>query len=91
MESTLFLSKNEYSESVIRKSLYWLSESHSWSLESDEERWIVCFDNPSADVVSELFRLLNDFKLREQLDASTKHLRLELIRSALHEIANKYR
>ena len=81
------LLKKQYSESVIRKSLYWLSDEFSWELDEDEDAWIICFELDSQAAAYELNRLLNDFLLREQLDQQTGAERQAVILSALKRIA----
>jgi His-Xaa-Ser system protein HxsD len=80
-----------YSELVLRKALYWLTEHCSWSLDADEVSWYVSFgDSELANQCEQrLDRLLNDFLLRERLDAATKCKRERIVASALDAIAKK--
>ncbi|MFC1333184.1 MAG: His-Xaa-Ser system protein HxsD [gamma proteobacterium symbiont of Clathrolucina costata] len=87
MSSKFEFNRDDYSEQVIRKALYWLSETCEWSLGEEGSDWIVRVKGDVDNAEFELSRLLNDFKLREQLDIETKGMRKELIRSALHGIA----
>lgn len=84
------LSKSSHSEEVIRKALYWLTESCSWELNESETEWLVTIStnglgDPST---TELNRLINDFKLRESLDLRTKGLRMKLIQTSLAKIVS---
>jgi len=86
----LFLSKTSYSETIVRKALYWLSEYCIWQLEETNEAWKVTLlaEGKELDCYqADYHRLLNDFKLRETLDRNTKHLRSKIIYAALKKIA----
>ena len=64
------LPKHDYSESVVRKALYWASEIGEWQMERDGNDWVITLDSDSQGV-TDLHRILNDFILREKLDAKT--------------------
>jgi His-Xaa-Ser system protein HxsD len=88
MSEKFIIEKERYSEQVIRKALYWLSESYVWSLDDLEDNWVITIRGNDDNAELEMSRLLNDFTLREQLDLETKAARRELIRTALYGIAN---
>lgn len=77
------LPKSLYSEQVVRKSLYWVSEVTRWELSDDDASWIVTLHDASPEATASLYRLLNDFRLREDLDRATKGLRARVIAAAL--------
>lgn len=88
--SNLILLKSTYSEDVIRKSLYWLSEHCQWELNEKDNSWEVCFRGKEDNIVSAkttFHRILNDFKLREQLDAVTGNLRKKIITNTLIKLS----
>lgn len=78
--------KQEYSEWVVRNSLYWMSSVTTWRLNSREDAWEVFFDTCSDEVVSEFNRLLNDYCLREMLDKRTIVQRSDIAESVLSSI-----
>ncbi len=84
---TIKLEKSNYSESVIRKSLYWLSEVSDWQLQEDSTSWDVMLNTISDEqkftIISELHRLMNDFILREKLDNDTLGMRNQIVVAAL--------
>lgn len=90
MQFEKLLSKDNYTENVIRKSLYWMSEYTEWSMNENEKYWIIQFFNhdTSSNRVESIFdRILNDFTLREILDKSTKNMRLKIVSAALNKLA----
>lgn len=80
--------KSQYSEAVIRKSVYWLSESCAWELADEEDAWVITLHADAPEHAATLHRLLNDFRLRESLDAATKGLRAQVIRAALQKLGD---
>jgi len=84
--ASLTLSKNKYSESVVRKALYWCSEYGAWALEDDEEHWNIKYDENNAAFIEQLNRHLNDFLLREELERQTGGVRRQIIDSALKAV-----
>ena len=77
--------KANISESVIRKALYWASESIDWQLESSSDHWRISWTGYASDK-AQLDRLINDFLLREQLDQRTGDLRRHAIEAALRRL-----
>ena len=80
------LPQDYYSETVVRKSLYWCDPSISWTLEAREGHWVVSVEQPAPTFETTLHKILNDFLLRERLDAQTRSLREELIKASLHAV-----
>jgi His-Xaa-Ser system protein HxsD len=58
------LSKSNYSEWVIRNSLYWLTSVTDWQLSDSDSVWTISLMDNNDQIVSQLHRLLNDYKLR---------------------------
>jgi His-Xaa-Ser system protein HxsD len=83
---TLSISKIDYSEWVIRKSLYWCSPEGDWTLTSVDNMWIINVHNPSHGFEFTLHRHLNDFLLRERLDLKTGNLREAIIKTSLSAV-----
>ncbi len=83
----IFLNKSIYSERVVRKSLYWISEYCNWSFGvSQGAEWNIQIVNSKISfdlLTSKLHQLLNDNILREEHDANTKELRKKVIKSVL--------
>ena len=82
--------KNEFSNTVVRKALYWLSEKATWNIKDVDEKYIINIEpievSNSSSIEDEFHRLLNDFYLREQIDKSNKGLRKEIIKQALTKV-----
>ena len=80
------INKDECSEWVLRNSLYWMSAAARWKLDEDDEHWLVSFEDWNNEVESEFERLLNDYKLREKLQAHTDQVRTSIIDNVLRSI-----
>lgn len=80
------VNENEYSEWVIRNSLYWMSEVTQWKLNKSEGFFKIELSNDSEEVVFRFHRLLNDFYLRSQLLEKTANLRYDIIKKSLLSI-----
>ncbi|WP_435530759.1 MULTISPECIES: His-Xaa-Ser system protein HxsD [Pantoea] len=78
-----------YSEWVLRNSLYWMSAVVRWKLDENEEHWLVSFDHWNDEVEFEFERLLNDYKLREKLQAHTVQVRTSIIDNVLRSIDSR--
>ena len=90
MKVTLNLPKASYSESVLRKALYWLTEFCEWTLDEVDDSWQIALltnDSEFDCCKAELNRLLNDFLLRERLDTATKHMRRKIVTAALSKLS----
>lgn len=87
--SILNLHKSNNSEWVIRSSLYWMSAVSRWKLDEDEEHWLVSFDHWNDEIEFEFERLLNDYKLREKLQAHTGQVRTSIIDNVLRSIDSR--
>ncbi|KGT92933.1 His-Xaa-Ser system protein HxsD [Enterobacter cancerogenus] len=83
------LLKTNNSEWVLRNSLYWMSAVSRWKLEEDDQSWFVCFENWNDEVEFEFERLLNDYKLREKLQAHTGQVRTSIIDNVLRSIDSR--
>lgn len=82
-------SKTVYSEWVVRNSLYWMSAVARWRLDEDDENWLISFEPFNDEVESEFERLLNDYKLREKLQAHTGQVRASIIDNVLRSIDSR--
>jgi len=78
--------KKMYSEWVLRNSLYWMSAVSRWKLDEDDKHWLVSFEDWNNEVEFEFERLLNDYKLREKLQAHTGQVRASIIDNVLRNI-----
>ncbi|MEI2606398.1 His-Xaa-Ser system protein HxsD [Erwinia aphidicola] len=83
------ISKTMYSEWVLRNSLYWMSALTRWKLDEDDEHWLVSFEDWDGEVEFEFERLLNDYKLREKLQAHTGQVRTSIIDNVLRSIDSR--
>ena len=86
MSYILEISSEEYSEWVVRNSLYWISEFSAWELEPSEKGYQIELKNSSEECICRLHRLLNDFKLRSKLMNKTQPIREKIIIQALKSI-----
>ena len=82
-------SKKNYSEWVIRNSLYWLSNYSKWSLEESEEFWSVSIQEDEENALQELDRLINDYLLREKIMKKTEGVREKIALKVLQSIEEK--
>ena len=80
------LAQDRYSESVVRKSLYWCDPEALWTLDSHEGFWVISVEQPTPSFEASLHKHLNDFLLRERLDVQTRPLREELINASLQAV-----
>ncbi|KPA06467.1 His-Xaa-Ser system protein HxsD [Pantoea agglomerans] len=80
------ISKTMHSEWVLRNSLYWMSTVTRWRLDENDQNWIVSFEHWNDEVEFEFERLLNDYKLREKLQAHTGQVRTSIIDNVLRSI-----
>ncbi|MEN4833050.1 His-Xaa-Ser system protein HxsD [Pantoea vagans] len=83
------ISKTMYSEWVLRNSLYWVSTVARWKLDEGDELWFVSFENWNDEIEFEFERLLNDYKLREKLQAHTGQVRTSIIDNVLRSIDSR--
>jgi len=83
------ISKTMHSEWVLRNSLYWMSSVTRWKLDEDDEHWLVSFEDWNDEVEFEFERLLNDYKLREKLQAHTGQVRTSIIDNVLRSIDSR--
>lgn len=80
------LPKSQYSEIVVRKSLYWIDPNQLWTLTSEERDWAISVKAPSQNFEALLHHHLNDFLLRERLDVQTQALRQAMISASLQAV-----
>lgn len=83
------LLKSQVPETVLRKTLYWVSESCGWTLEEESEHWAVDLSTEDPADVEQFHRVLNDFVLRAELDDRTRNLRVRIVSSALSRLASE--
>ncbi|MBU9833297.1 His-Xaa-Ser system protein HxsD [Rahnella sp. L72c] len=83
------LCKTIYSEWVLRNSLYWMSAIAHWKIDESDEHWLVSFEGWNDEVEFEFERLLNDYKLREKLQAHTGQVRTSIIDNVLRSIDSR--
>lgn len=83
------ISKSMHSEWVLRNSLYWMSAITRWKLDEDDKHWLVSFEDWNDEVEFEFERLLNDYKLREKLQAHTVQVRTSIIDNVLRSIDSR--
>ncbi|OBU11283.1 His-Xaa-Ser system protein HxsD [Morganella psychrotolerans] len=79
--AVISLNKNRYSENVIRQALYWLSAETKWSLSEEAMTFEVTLIDD--ETLFHFQQLLNDYILREQIDAKTKNIRESIINKVL--------
>jgi len=81
--------KSNYSLWVIRNTLYWMSAVARWKLDENDQNWLVSFEHWNEEVEFEFERLLNDYKLREKLQANTGQIRASIIDNVLRSIDSR--
>ncbi len=81
--------KKNYSEWVIRNSLYWFSNHSKWSLEESEETWSISIQEDEENALQELDRLINDYLLREKIMKKTEGVREKIALKVLQSIEEK--
>jgi len=81
--------KKNYSEWVIRNSLYWFSNHSKWSLEESKESWSVSIQEDEESALQELDRLINDYLLREKIMKKTEAVREKIALKVLQSIEEK--
>ncbi len=88
MTIKITLQKSNYSETVLRKSLYWLSSDAEWILEGNSENWVIVITNNknNIDIESKFHRLVNDQILREIISIKSKGSRENIISKVLQDI-----
>ena len=77
------------SEWALRHSLYWMSAITHWKLDEDDQSWFVSFEHLNNEVEFEFERLLNDYKLRDKLQAQTGQVRTSIIDNVLSSIDSR--
>ncbi|EQA6335854.1 His-Xaa-Ser system protein HxsD [Providencia stuartii] len=82
----LTLQKEQYSISVIRQSLYWMTSITEWTLTEKDTTYEVSFKDCNDDALFKFNRLLNDYTLREQIDIKTRDIRSSIMSKVLASI-----
>ncbi|APG49967.1 TPA: His-Xaa-Ser system protein HxsD [Providencia stuartii] len=82
----LTLQKEQYSISVIRQSLYWMTSITEWTLTEKDTTYEVSFKDCNDDALFQFNRLLNDYTLREQIDIKTRDIRSSIMSKVLASI-----
>lgn len=77
------ITNNQYSEFVVRKALYWMSAMTEWTLVIKDDIAEITFTNDNEEVNYLFNQLLNDFKLREQIESKTKNIRDSIMHKVL--------
>lgn len=77
------ITNSQYSEIVVRKTLYWMSTMTEWTLVIKDDTAEVVFINDNEEVDYYFHQLLNDFKLREQVESKTKNIRDSIMHKVL--------
>lgn len=80
------VNESEYSEWVVRNSLYWMSEVTTWKLNKSGSVFKIELSNDSEEIICRLHRLLNDFSLRSDLLEKTAGVRYDIIKKSLLSI-----
>ena len=83
------LQKDQFSEWVIRNTLYWMTPVSSWKLEENISSWIIFFETSSPECEFEFERLVNDFSLREKLHHQTGQLRDAIVSKVLRSLDDR--
>jgi len=60
-----------------------------WKLDEDDQSWFVSFEHLNNEVEFEFERLLNDYKLRDKLQAQTGQVRTSIIDNVLSSIDSR--
>ena len=60
-----------------------------WKLDENDQNWLVSFEHWNEEVEFEFERLLNDYKLREKLQANTGQIRASIIDNVLRSIDSR--
>nr|WP_246871438.1 His-Xaa-Ser system protein HxsD [Pantoea ananatis] len=66
-----------------------MSSFTRWKLDEDDRHWLISFEVWNDEVEFEFERLLNDYKLREKLQAHTGQVRISIIDNVLRSIDSR--
>lgn len=80
------LDKANYSQWVIRNSLYWMSSYTRWTLEEIDNQWKITFEDNNESNLFEFNKLINDYILREKIELKTKKVKESIINKVLVSI-----
>lgn len=80
------LDKINYSQWVIRNSLYWMTSYTRWTLEEIDNQWKITFENNNESNLFEFNKLINDYILREKIELKTGKVKESIISKVLVSI-----
>ncbi|WP_374962224.1 His-Xaa-Ser system protein HxsD [Spongiibacter tropicus] len=83
------LAKDRYSELVVRNTLYWLTAYTEWTLDEEEDNWIVQLSSNDPSLQAKFDALLNDYLLREKLSLKTEPYRDAITSAVLKGITER--
>lgn len=66
-----------------------MSSVTRWKLDEYDQHWLISFEVWNDEVEFEFERLLNDYKLREKLQAHTGQVRASIIDNVLRSIDSR--
>lgn len=89
MQTELRFPKNSYSDWVMRNSLYWMNSITDWTLDDDNDNWVVRLSNSDFDCKAQLHRHLNDYLLREKIMVRTSTVRDAITFNVLSSIERR--
>lgn len=73
----------QYSESVLRQALYWMTPITEWSLIINESLAEITLEKDEDEISYHFHQLLNDYKLRENIESKTKNIRDSIMQKVL--------
>lgn len=73
----------QYSESVLRQALYWMTPMTEWSLTINESLAEIVLEKDGDEISYHFYQLLNDYKLREHIESKTKNTRDSIMQKVL--------
>lgn len=73
----------QYSESVLRQALYWMTPITEWSLTINGSLAEVILKKDNDEISFHFHQLLNDYKLREHIESKTKNIRDSIMQKVL--------
>lgn len=75
--------EEQYTESVLRQVLYWMTPVTEWSLVIHEGIAEITLKKNDDETICHFHKLLNDYKLREQIEWQTKDIRDSIMQKVL--------
>lgn len=86
----ILLKKNHLSIIALRKALYWLNDECTWNINETNTDWrveIYCDEQNEQYYSGIVYKLTNDYALREHIDSNTDDLKLAIITKALKDLS----